>query len=171
MPSRSSCLIWKVQSSSGDSEGKESACNEGEPHSISWSGRFPGEGNSYPLQYSCLENSMNRGAWWGYSPQGHKDLDMTQQITHTYLIQYFSIGSKLQQSIFSSAQVYRTREIFQLDMKFDFDPKWRMKFLWMQNKKKQKKKQKQDKGSNFEQMFECIWLFKKSGEDDIRIGI
>ena len=57
-------------------------------------------------------------------------------------------------------------------MKFDFDPKWRMKFLWMQNKKKQKKKkQKQDKGSNFEQIFECTWLFKKSGEDDIRIGI
>ena len=32
--------------------------------SICWSGRFPGEGNSYPLQYSCLENSMDREAWW-----------------------------------------------------------------------------------------------------------
>ena len=29
-----------------------------------WSGRSPGEGNGYPLQYSCLENSMDRGAWW-----------------------------------------------------------------------------------------------------------
>ena len=32
-------------------------------------GRAPGEGNGYPLQYSCLENSMDRGAWWAiYSP-------------------------------------------------------------------------------------------------------
>ena len=30
-------------------------------------GRSPGEGNGYPLQYSCLENPMDRGAWWGYS--------------------------------------------------------------------------------------------------------
>jgi len=41
------------------------------------SGRYPGEGNGNPLQYSCLENSMNRGAWAGYSPWGHKESDMT----------------------------------------------------------------------------------------------
>ena len=34
---------------------------------------------SNPLQYSCLENSMDRGAWQGYSPWGHKELDMTEQ--------------------------------------------------------------------------------------------
>ena len=42
---------------------KESACNTGDLGSIPGSGRSPGEGNGNPLQYSCLENPMNRGAW------------------------------------------------------------------------------------------------------------
>ena len=42
---------------------KESSCNAGNPGSIPGSGRSPGEGNGNPLQYSCLENSINRGAW------------------------------------------------------------------------------------------------------------
>ena len=46
------------------SDGKEWACNVGDPGLIPGLGRSPGEGNSYPLQYSCLENSMDRGAWW-----------------------------------------------------------------------------------------------------------
>ena len=45
------------------SDSKESACNRGNPGSIPVSGRSPGEGNGNPLQYSCLENSMDRGAW------------------------------------------------------------------------------------------------------------
>ena len=45
------------------SVGKESACNAGDPVSIPGSGRSPGEGNGNPLQYSCLENSMDRGVW------------------------------------------------------------------------------------------------------------
>ena len=49
----------------GGSDGTESACNSGDSGSIPGSGRFPGEGNNYPLQYSCLENSMDRGAWEG----------------------------------------------------------------------------------------------------------
>ena len=44
--------------------GKESTCNEGDVGSIPGSGRCPGEGNGNPLQYSCLENPMDRGAWW-----------------------------------------------------------------------------------------------------------
>ena len=44
-----------------DSDGKESACNAGDVGSILGSGRSPGEGNSNPLRYSCLENSMDRG--------------------------------------------------------------------------------------------------------------
>ena len=48
----------------GGSEGKASACNAGDPGSIPGSGRSPGEGNGYALQYSCLENPMDRGAWW-----------------------------------------------------------------------------------------------------------
>ena len=47
----------------GGSDGKESACNAGDPGSIPGLGRSPGEGNGNPLQYSCLENSMDRGAW------------------------------------------------------------------------------------------------------------
>ena len=46
------------------SDGKESACNSGDLGLIPGLGRSPGEGNGYPLQYSCLENSMDRGAWW-----------------------------------------------------------------------------------------------------------
>ena len=47
----------------GGSDGKESACNVETPGSIPGSGRSPGEGNGNPLQYSSLENSMDRGAW------------------------------------------------------------------------------------------------------------
>ena len=47
----------------GGVEGKESACNAGDPGSVPGLGRFPGEGNGNPLQYSCLENPMDRGAW------------------------------------------------------------------------------------------------------------
>ena len=50
-------------STAGDSDGKESVCNVGLPSSTPSSGRSPGEGNGNPLQYSCLENSMDRGAW------------------------------------------------------------------------------------------------------------
>jgi len=48
----------------GGSVGKVSACNEGEPCLIPGLGRSSGEGNGNPLQYSCLKNSMDRGAWW-----------------------------------------------------------------------------------------------------------
>ena len=48
----------------GGSDGKASACNAGDPGSIPGLGQSPGEGNGYPLQYSCLENPMDRGTWW-----------------------------------------------------------------------------------------------------------
>ena len=48
----------------GGSNSKESACNARDPGSIPGSRRSPGEGNGDPLQYFCLENSMDRGAWW-----------------------------------------------------------------------------------------------------------
>ena len=50
--------------SSGGSDGKVSACSAGDPGSIPGSGRRPGEGNGDPVHYSCLENPMDRGAWW-----------------------------------------------------------------------------------------------------------
>ena len=59
----------------GGSDGKESPCNAGELDSIPELGRYFGEENDYPLQYSCLENPMDRGA---YSPWGRKEPDMTE---------------------------------------------------------------------------------------------
>ena len=48
----------------GGSDGKESACKAGDLGLIPGSGRYPGEGNGNPSQNFCLENSMDRGAWW-----------------------------------------------------------------------------------------------------------
>ena len=48
---------------SGGSDGKVSAYNAGDPGLIPGSGRYPGDGNGNPLQYSCLENPMDEGAW------------------------------------------------------------------------------------------------------------
>ena len=61
----------------GGSDGKESACNAGDPGQ-SLGLEDPLEKNSYPLQYSCLENPMDRRAWWAESPWGHKESDMTE---------------------------------------------------------------------------------------------
>ena len=47
----------------GGSDGKASACSAGDPGSIPGLGKSPGEGNGNPLQYSCLENSTDGGAW------------------------------------------------------------------------------------------------------------
>ena len=49
---------------SGGLDGKESAGNAGDLGLIPGLGRFPGEGNDNTLQYSCLENSRDKGAWW-----------------------------------------------------------------------------------------------------------
>ena len=58
----------------GGSDGKASVPQCGRPGFDPWVGKFPGEGNGNPLQYSCLENPMDRGAW---CPWGRKELDMT----------------------------------------------------------------------------------------------
>ena len=71
----------------GGSDGKESTCDAGDPGSIPASGRSSGEGNGNPLQYSHLENSMDGGAWRGYSPCGH----MTVQLMLT-LSKYTKLG-------------------------------------------------------------------------------
>ena len=64
------------------SDSKESACNaEGLGLKLG-SGRSSGEGNGYSLQYSSLENSMNKGAWWAPVYGGHKESDMTKQLTN-----------------------------------------------------------------------------------------
>ena len=53
----------ETMSFSGGSDSKESACNAGDPGSIPGLGRSHGKGNGNPLQYSCLENPTNKGAW------------------------------------------------------------------------------------------------------------
>ena len=66
---------WGFHSSSG---GKESACNAEDPGSIPGPRRSPGERNGYPLQCSCLENPMDRGA---LHPWCRKESDTTEQLT------------------------------------------------------------------------------------------
>ena len=67
----------------GGSDGKVSVYNSGDLGLIPGSGRFPGEGNGNPLQYSCLESPMDGGAW---CPWGRKESDMTEQL-HFHMLE------------------------------------------------------------------------------------
>ena len=60
------------------SDGKESACSARDSASIPGSGRSPGEGNGNPIQYYCLENSMEKGTWRATVHGGGKESDMTE---------------------------------------------------------------------------------------------
>ena len=65
----------------GGSDSKESTCNKGDLGSIPGLERSPGGGgNDYPLQYSCLENSMDRGAWWA-TVHRVAESDVAEQLT------------------------------------------------------------------------------------------
>ena len=66
------------------SVGKESACSAGDLGSIPGLGRYPGEGNGNPLQYPCLENLMDRGAWWAAVHRVTKSRT-TERLTHTFI--------------------------------------------------------------------------------------
>ena len=63
------------------SDGKESAYSVGDLGSIPGLGRSSGEGHGNPLQYSCLENPHGQRSLEGYSPWGHKELDMTERLS------------------------------------------------------------------------------------------
>ena len=65
----------------GGSDGKESACNAGDLGSISELGMSAGGGLGNPLQYFCLENPYGQRSLVGYSPWGHKELDMTERLS------------------------------------------------------------------------------------------
>ena len=71
-----------------NSEVKASACNAGDLGSVPGLGRSPGEGNGNPLQDSCLENPMDRGAWWT-TVHGVAESDTTEQL------HYHSLGTEL----------------------------------------------------------------------------
>ena len=77
------------------SVGKESACSAGDPGSIPGSGISPGEGNGYPLQYSCLENPHGKRSLVGYSPWGRKSRTHLSDYTTTIILlprNHFAFG-------------------------------------------------------------------------------
>ena len=84
----------------GDSDSKESACNAGDTNP--GFRRSSEEGNGKPLQDSCLKNSMDRGAWWGYSTWGRRESYTTELLTcmrahthahtHTHTLQVLMKG-------------------------------------------------------------------------------
>ena len=81
----------------GGAEVKASARNAGDLGSIPGSGRSPGEGNGNPLQYSCLENPMDGGAWWAtvHGSQSRTLLsDFTSLSLDEYLIFTLKTGGK-----------------------------------------------------------------------------
>ena len=75
------CNILKSESFPGGSDRKESTCNVGDLGSIPGLGGSPGGEHGDPLQYSCLENPMDQRSLVDYSPWGHKETDMTEQIS------------------------------------------------------------------------------------------
>ena len=70
----------------GGSDGKESACKAGDLGSVSGLGGCPEEGHGNPLQYSCLENPHGQRSLAGCSPGGHKESDMTEQVSTAYTL-------------------------------------------------------------------------------------
>ena len=99
--------IW-VSIFPGNWDGKESACNARDLGLIPGWGSCPGEGNGDPLQYSCLQNSMDRGAWW---PMGGKESNTTERLTHTHTHTHIHYSSSV--------------GLWRVDVKF---PYWYLKF-------------------------------------------
>jgi len=74
-------LIFRRQGFPDVSDSEKPACNAGDMDLIPGLERSPGKRNGYPFQYSCLENSMDRGAW--QATQGCRESDTTESLTHT----------------------------------------------------------------------------------------
>ena len=83
--SLSECLHEDILGFPGGSDGKEPACSVGYLVSTPGSGRSPGEDNGSPLQYSCLENLVDRGAC-GLQRMGRKESDTTERLTFCYFL-------------------------------------------------------------------------------------
>ena len=83
----------------GGSDVKVSACNAGDLCSITGSRRSPGEGNGNPLQYSCLENSMDRGAQWTIVHGVRNELNMTEQQTLSRVMKIYDTITTLKELI------------------------------------------------------------------------
>ena len=103
-PTVNFCWAYLILGFLGGSNSKESAWNVGNPGSIPGSERSPKEGNGNPFQYSCLENSMDRGAL-AYSSWGCKESDTTEQLTLSYLILWLCRSDKSQLMRSNSSQI------------------------------------------------------------------
>ena len=82
----SDLIWWCCRDFPGGSGGKASAYNAGDPGLIPGSGRSPGEGNGTPLQYSCLENPMDRGVWWATVHRATESRTWLSNFTFTFFL-------------------------------------------------------------------------------------
>ena len=90
LASKNNC-VYNGKGFSGGSDAKESACSAGDLGLIPGSGRCPEEGNGYPLQYYCLKNFVDRGAWW--ATWGHKELGMAEWLTLSFFTVWLAESS------------------------------------------------------------------------------
>ena len=104
----------------GSSEVKASICNAGDLGLIPGSGRFPGEGNGNPLQYSCLENPMDGGAWWTIV-YGITESDMTERL-HFFIQPGISVSDKW----YCIDSVYLPENWIPILWKIAFNVPWRL---------------------------------------------
>ena len=104
--------VRNVEAFHGGSDGKESVRNVGDLDSIPGFGRSPGEGNGYPLQYFCLENTPvfipgefhGQRSLAGYSPWDCKESDMTEHVTHTRNVHILGIEKPWQRFMETNSQ-------------------------------------------------------------------
>ena len=100
----------------GDSDGTESACNAGDPGLMCGLGRFPGEGNGYPHQSSCLENFTDRGAWWVIIKQVPKS--RTQMSDKHFHFIHFNMKKKISHTLrYLLIGIWQCREIWVTSIK------------------------------------------------------
>ena len=96
--------VFSTSGFPGGSVVKNTPANEGDTGSIPGSGRSPGEGDGNPLQYSCLGNPMDRGAWPGrlQSTGSQKESDLTERLKHACTLYLYYTLSIFKPSVSSS---------------------------------------------------------------------
>ena len=82
------CVCVCVCSFPSGSDSEQSTCHAGDPSFIPGLGRSPGGGHSNPLQCSCVESPHGQRSLANYSPWGHKELDMTEQLSTEHIYVY-----------------------------------------------------------------------------------
>ena len=78
----------------------------GDTGSVPGSGRSPGGGNGNPLQYSCLENPMDREAWWANSLKGPKELDMTERLSMQGILSMKKLRQRTPQCLVQESKLH-----------------------------------------------------------------